>query len=126
MDKSSKKILQALIAGGKGTQYTCAYSSNWIGFCDITINDLSKSISMPTEDLRAASRFLVENGYLEYQKIGDRKAGFHLSYKGLNWKYYRRQEILRYIADKWVDFFAAVISLLSLVISIIALLQGPK
>ena len=126
MDKTSKKILQTLIAGGKGTQYICAYSSNWIGLCDITIDDLAKSVSMPTEDLRAASRFLVENGYLEYQKTGDRKTGFHLSYKGLNWKYYRRKEILKYIADKWTDFLAVIISLFSLIISIIALLQGSK
>lgn len=113
-------------SGREGTEYICAYSSIWIGLCDITIDDLAKKLSMPTEHIRAASRFLVENGYLEYQKAGDRKAGFHLSYKGLNWKYFRREEILRYIADKWVDFFAAVISLLSLVISIIALLQESK
>lgn len=126
MDKTSKKIIQTLIAGGKGTEYICAYSSNWIGLCDIAIDDLAQKLSMPTEDIRAASRFLVEKGYLEYQKAGGRNAGFHLSHQGLNWKYYRRKEILKYIADKWVDFFAAVISLLSLVISIIALLQGLK
>ena len=126
MDKTCKKILQSLINGGKGTQYICAYEPIWLGMCNITIEDLAKGISVSTEDVRAATRFLVENGYLEYQKASEKKVGFHLSYKGLHWKYYRRQEILRYIADKWVDFFAAVISLLSLVISIIALLQGSK
>lgn len=126
MDKSSKKILQALIEGGKGTQYICAYDSAWVGLADISIEDMAQKLSMSVEDIKAASKFLAENRYLEYQKAGDRKAGFHLSHKGLNWKYYRREEILRYIADKWVDFFAAVISLLSLVISIIALLQELK
>lgn len=126
MNKTCKKILQTLIKGGKGTQYICAYDPAWVGLADISIEDMAQKLSMSVEDIRAASKFLAENRYLEYQKAGDRKAGFHLSHKGLNWKYYRREEILRYIADKWVDFFAAVISLLSLVISIIALLQELK
>lgn len=126
VDKTCKKILEFLIAGGKGTEYTCAYSSAWIDLCDITIDDLAKELSMLERDVRSASELLIASGFLEYQKSSQGNAGFHLSYKGLHWKYYRRKEILKYIADKWVDFFAAVISLLSLVISIIALLQGLK
>mgnify|MGYP000351463469 CR=1 FL=1 len=123
MDKTSKKIIQTLIAGGKGTEYICAYSSNWIGLCDIAIDDLAQKLSMPTEDIRAASRFLVEKGYLEYQKAGDRNAGFHLSHQGLHYKYFRRQKILKYIAEKWIDFFALLLSICALIVSVISILR---
>ena len=74
MDKTCKKILQSLINGGKGTQYICAYEPIWLGMCNITIEDLAKGISVSTEDVRAATRFLVENGYLEYQKASEKKS----------------------------------------------------
>ena len=38
---------------------------------------------------------------------------------------YCHRELLDYIADKWVDILASVISLISLAISIVALLQVP-
>ena len=128
MDKTSKKILQKLISAGTGTNYICSFSGSAFGPTNTNIVDFSESLSMDIEDLRAAVRYLESSGYLEYQMMTTRKgkvaAGFHLSHKGLNWRYFRRKEILDYIADKWVDFFAAVISLVSLVISIFAILQG--
>ena len=36
---------------------------------------------------------------------------------------YRRREWLDYIADKWIDIFASLISLVSLIMSVIALLR---
>ncbi len=126
MDKTCKKVLQVLINSGKGTQYICAYDPAWVGLADISIEDMAQKLSIPTEDLRAATRFLKESGYLEYQTSRERVIGFHLSHKGLNWKNYRREEILKYIANKWTDFLAVVISLISLAISIIALLQEAK
>lgn len=39
---------------------------------------------------------------------------------------YRRRELLDYVADKWIDVLASVISLLSLVISIAALWQSAQ
>lgn len=128
MDKNSKKILNKLISEGKGTSYVCSFNGSFLGFANIDIHNFSNSIGMDVEDLRAAVRYLHENGYLEYQMLNTSKGktpcGFHLSHKGLNWRSFRREEILNYIADKWADFFAAAISFVSLIISIAALLQG--
>ena len=46
-----------------------------------------------------------------------------LSYRGMTYKQVIRREILQYIADKWIDFFALLSSVAALVISLIALLS---
>lgn len=130
MDSVSRKILDKLISSGKGTNYICSFSGSSIGPSSTNIVEFSESLNMDVEDLRAAVRYLEDAGYLEYQmmttaKRGRIPAGFHLSHKGLNWRYFWRKEILDYIADKWVDFIAAAISFVSLIISIVAILQGP-
>lgn len=121
MDHVCKKILDKMISYGHGTNYVCTW--------DEAFDDFAASLSLPCEDVRAAVRYLKEQGYIEYQMYHsargtDKSRGFHLSHQGLHWKYYRRKEILDYIADKWADFFAAAISLVSLIISVISLLQG--
>lgn len=126
MDKNAKNIIRAMISTGKGAEYICAFDRAWAGYCDSVIDDFAESISMKTEAVRTAVRFLNSSGYLEYQTANGRPVGFHLSHKGLNWKYYRRCEILDYIADKWVDFFSALIAFASLIISVIALYQSAK
>ena len=47
--------------------------------------------------------------------------GVHLSYTGLKWRESYYKSILKYIADKWTDIIASIISLISLILSIIAL-----
>ena len=123
MDKVARSILEWLVknSSGKGTEYICAFDEDWKDINGVCLDDMANALGMQSEDARAAVRFLVELGMLEYQSVGDYYSGFHLSHKGLNWKYYRRKEILDYIANKWPDFIAVVISLLSLVISAIAL-----
>lgn len=121
MDRVCKKILDKMISHGHGTDYVCTWGEEF--------DDFAKSLALPTEDARAAVRHLKERGYIEYQishsaRGEDRSRGFHLSHQGLHWKYYRRKEILDYIADKWDDFFAAAISLVSLIISLVSILQG--
>lgn len=120
VDKTCKKILDKMISEGKGTEYICTWGDELASF--------AASIGVPTEDVRAAVRYLKETGYLEFQMYhssngSSHSRGFFLSHRGLNWRYFRRKEVLDYIADKWVDFFAALIALLSLVISIAALTQ---
>lgn len=123
MDKTARAILRWLTKNSaeKGTQYICAFDEGWKDSTDAWLNDMAKSLNLRVEDARAAVRFLADIGMLEYQNSGDYHLGFHLSHRGLHWRYYRRQEILNYIADKWPDFIAVVISLLSLIISVIAL-----
>lgn len=60
----------------------------------------------------------------EYVKIirarGTNNAtGVQITHKGRMRKEYRRQEVLRYFVDKWVDFFAMLIALISLVVTVL-------
>lgn len=122
MDKTSKLIIQELIKGNKGSEYICSFDEGWLSEADISIDQLSERLNMRTEDIRAAVRHLEETGLLEYSEISNGFIwGFHLSHKGLNWKYYNRKAIFDYIADKFPDFIAVIISLISLITSIIAL-----
>lgn len=67
LDKTSKKILNYLISQGKGTDFICAFNSAWAGLSNTTIEALAKNLKIPTEDVRAAVRYLKEEGDLEYQ-----------------------------------------------------------
>lgn len=122
MDKTSNALIKKMISGGKGTDYICAFDSAWLSCADTDIDSLALEIGARTEDVRAAVRFLTDAGYMEYQTAnGNLKIGFHLSHKGLNWRYFRKREIMDYIADKWPEFIALIISLVSLVTSIAAI-----
>lgn len=128
LDKTSKKILNYLISQGKGTDFICAFNSAWAGLSNTTIEALAKNLKIPTEDVRAAVRYLKEEGDLEYQYSssprGEKRAcGFHLSHQGLHYKYFRNQKIKKYIAEKWIDFFALLLSVCALVVSIISILR---
>lgn len=121
MDRTSKKILKELIHSKKGTEYVCVFDPAWESFGDIEIEAFAKLLKRRTEDVRAAVRFLEAQGFLEYQRGNGRNVGFHLSHMGLNWRYFQRKQRLDYIADKWPDFIALIISILSLITSVIAL-----
>lgn len=84
---------------------------------------MAQTLGIKSEDLRANIRFLNDSGYIDYQKFhgSDKNASFSLSHKGLHWKYFRRQEIIRYLEDKWIDFLAMLMSLASFILSIIAI-----
>ncbi len=119
MDKLSKQILERLIHEEKGPEYICSFGGS-LG--DIDIKNFSDELKCSSETVKSAVRFLHERGYLEYQTLRNDPIGFHLSHMGLNYKYFRRQEILKYVADKWIDFFALLLSVAALVTSIISLL----
>lgn len=115
MDKTSKKILNHLIASGG-----CDKFIRWGDEFDA----LAHTLNLNSEDLRANIRYLHECGYIDYQKFSNsnRNASFSLSHKGLHWKYFRRQSFLQYLSEKWIDFFAMLISFVSLVLAMISLL----
>ena len=122
MDKTSKLIIQELIKGNKGSEYICSFDEGWLSEADISIDQLSERLNMRTEDIRAAVRHLEATGLLEYSETSSGYIiGFHLSHRGLHWKYFNRKAIFDYIADKFPDFIAVIISLISLITSIIAL-----
>lgn len=115
MDKQSKAVIKYLLDNGGCDKF--------IFFSDLDIP--AKDLNVNTESLRSTVRYLNETGYIDYQKSSksDRNVSFSLSHKGENWKYFRKKEILNYIAEKWIDFFATVISVISLTISIISALK---
>lgn len=117
MDKNSKEILNYLISQG-GCENPTDFNDG--------LDELSSAMNIPTQTLLANIRFLHDSGYVDYQYYAntDRAAAFVLSHKGLHWKHFRKKEILDYIADKWIDFFAFIVSILSLILSIVALLQN--
>lgn len=115
MDKQAKTLIKYLLDNGGCDKF--------IFFSDLDTH--AQNINMNTESLRATVRYLNETGYIDYQKSNksDRNVSFSLSHKGENWKYFRKKEILNYIAEKWIDFFATVISVISMTISIISALK---
>lgn len=114
MDKTSRKILKYLKS--RDAEFACNF--------DDGLDCLSAEIQVPTETARAAIRWLKEQGYLEYIRYTSGGiAAFHLSHMGRHLAYFTRKALLKYIADKWIDFFALLISLGALTLSLIALLR---
>ena len=118
MDKVCKKILDKMISAGEGTEYWCSFITS---SGNIFIEDFAKDIEMNSADVRAAMSYLVKEGYLTYEMGVPNPMGVHLSYTGLKWRESYYKSILKYIADKWTDIIASIISLISLILSIIAL-----
>ena len=117
LDKLCKKIVKYM----NGKEHPSDYQLNFMEDLDL----MAESVQSDPESVRAAIRYLKENGYLEYCYTKNGIALlFHLSHKGLHWKFFRRREVLNYIAEKWPDFIALVISLASLLISILAIAKG--
>ena len=111
-----------MISRGSNVEYFCSFDEEWKTRDGCSLDELALKLGQETENLKACVRELERHGYLEYQSAGSANVGFRLSYKGLNWKYYRRKEILSYIADKWIDFFSLLLSVSALLVSIISLL----
>lgn len=123
MDRTSKKILNALIKTGIGADYVCVFDQAWESSGNIGIEDFSNAIGMSAEEVRLAVTFLVSEGFLAYQNANGKSVGFHLSHIGLNWRHFQRKKRIEYIAEKWTDFIAVAISFSSLIVSILALSQ---
>ena len=115
LDKFSKNFLQYL--NSKDNPASTLYS-----FSDLT--SLATDLNVDEERIRSVVKYLHEKKFLTYSRDEKGKErAFYLSHMGLNWKYFRRKEILNYIADKWADVIAVVISLISLITSIVAIGQ---
>ena len=86
---------------------------------DTDINELSESLHADFETIRASIRYLHEHGYLKYQiSKSQHVMGFYLDHKGLHWREFRRQEIIKYLEEKWIDFAALLLSIIALIISL--------
>lgn len=116
MDKYAKSLLKYLVAHG-GCRKAVDFNSG--------LDNLASTLQIDSEHLRATVRYLHDRGYIDYQKYSgsDKNAAFALSHKGQNWKFFRRRDIINYLADKWIDFFASIISVAALIVSVISLLE---
>ena len=114
MDKISAKMLNHLINSG-GCKVIIDFQEG--------LDKLAADFNIDAENLRATIRYLHDLGYLEYMYYNgtSRAYGFYLSHKGLYWKKFRRSETINYLKDKWIDFFAVLLSFAALIVSIIAL-----
>lgn len=78
------------------------------------------------DEALAVAEHLENHGYLVSRTISipnhrSWKESFRLTEMGRGYKELQRQERLEYIGDKWIDIFASIISLISLILSIIAM-----
>nr|WP_294655417.1 hypothetical protein [uncultured Anaerotignum sp.] len=119
LDKFSIKLLQHLCSEyEKPSSYLHSFHTD-------DLENIAKCVNSDSESVRSAVKYLHEQEYLNYacdSKTGKERA-FYLSHKGLNYKYFRRKEIMDYIAEKWIDFFSMLLSVISIIISTIALLK---
>ena len=112
MDKLSKRVLEYLNSRPEDP------SSAFYSFGE-DLDDIAKDLSVDTEDLRGAIRHLKKYEYI--QNNGEH--WFSLDHKGRHWKEFRWEERLNYLKDNWIDFFAMLASISSLILSLIALLR---
>lgn len=119
LDRLSKKILYYMQTSSENP------SDAYYDF-DEDLDEIAERIASDSESVRAAVRYLEEN---EYIKFGHTSSGyttcFYLDHRGLHWKEFRKQEIIKYLEDKWIDFFALVVAFAALVISVLTWLQLP-
>jgi len=85
---------------------------------DSDLVGMAENLKSDPETIRAAVRDLEKKEYVIYiQNQYGIPMRFSLDHKGLHWKEYRRQEIMRYLEEKWIDFFALLVATVALIVS---------
>lgn len=114
MDKISKRVM--LFIGNE-----CSGTMN---FLRIPIEGAAEQIGISPQSFLQCLSFLEGCGYVVKLRTSSGKSfGVALSHKGKNYRYFRRQQFLSYIADKWIDFLALITSIIAVIISLLALLK---
>ncbi len=76
------------------------------------------------DEYNAMMDFLELGGYVSVQRdSSNNRKSVKLDHKGYKFSEFRRMELLEYLSEKWVDFFAMLMAAGSLVVSVIALLS---
>lgn len=115
MDRLSKRFIKHIKNKYDGTVY---YPYN-------PISDIAIQLNASEKELNDCIDFLEENQYVK-KLNSDKKAslvGVTLTHMGNNYRYFQRQKFYKYVIDKWIDFFAMLISLSAIIISVISLLR---
>lgn len=114
LDRFSKKFLRHL---------NSAKSPDSTMYDFLELEELSQPLCCTPNEIKLNAEYLKDLGYIKYiPNQHGKPAAFMLSHKGLHWKEFRRQEILKYLKDKWIDFFSLVVSFIAVTLSLIALL----
>lgn len=112
LDRLSRKILKYMNKASEKPS-ECYYTF------DDGIDRMAAALNSDSETIRADVRYLEEQGYIKY---GRSQSGmvinFYLDHKGLHWEEFRREEIIKYLEEKWIDFLAMLLALAALVISL--------
>ena len=129
MDKLCKAILEKFseTAINSTSEFICAYLPDFKNDCSTDAKTVAASLGVSMSYAVDAIDYLVVDGYLErlYVDKSDGEKiviGVKLTHKGKHYKYFERQKVKAYIAEKWIDFFALILSVGALAISITALL----
>ena len=71
-----------------------------------------------------AVEYLDSLGYVIIERNqGGVPLSVQLSHKGLHWQEFRIHDVIRYLEDKWIDFFALIASVSAVIISVIAIVS---
>lgn len=111
LDKLSKSLLNELNKPKNAADLVYNFSED--------LSALAKTLQTDDETVRAAVRYLHELNYLKYETTSSQHiTGFYLDHKGLHWREFRRQEIIKYLEEKWVDCAALLLSVVALICSL--------
>lgn len=90
-----------------------------------SVRQLARLCKIPTSDALRVAELLESEGYLESRTItapytGSFKESFRLTELGQNYKEVRLRQRLDYLADKWVDITACIISIIALIVALLS------
>lgn len=87
------------------------------------LSEIYIQTNLPYGDFIAAIHDLVDTGYLDFTYAPDSHIvkGVTLKSKGIHPIQHKFENAKAYIAEKWIDFLALIVAVISLIISIIAI-----
>lgn len=124
MDKLSKKLLFALKerAGDQGINLVFEHQETIGKTCYYSV---AKEIGIDENECAGIINYLKKTGYLVPRfysgKSGKTEYGVSLSHEAIHYKEFQWINIKQYIASKWIDFLALIISIIAFIQSCIAL-----
>ena len=125
MDKTSKKLLFALKekSGDQGINFVFEHQEITGRTCYYSV---AKEIGINKNECSGIINYLKKTGYLIPRFYsgphGKTEYGVSLSHEAIHYKEFQWISFKKYVAEKWIDFLALVISGFALIISIISML----
>lgn len=114
LTRQSKEILKRLKRLAVNTDQPISYIYGSPKFC--LVDDLDRTVDF--SDLDDEIDSIMESLTAEGLVMADNNHVFHLSQKAIHYSQYRFKTLVKYLAEKWIDFFALAVSFAALVISL--------